>query len=89
MPHTDRVKQKHFKPCKFIPKTSLLEEAGNLTSFAMMDSMACITMMQWVMDMMNHTYVSGWKVTVNTEYREELSREGDDSIIYILVFSRI
>jgi len=67
-----------------------LDEPGNLTSFAMMGSMACITMMmQWVMDMMNHTYVSGWKVTVNTEYREELSREGDDSIIYILVFSRI
>jgi len=68
----------------------LLDEPEDLTSFAMMGSMACITMMmQWVMDMMNHTYVSGWKVTVNTEYREELSREGDDSIIYILVFSRI
>jgi len=36
----------------------------------MMGSMACITMMmQWVMDMMSHTYVSGWKVTVNTENR--------------------
>ena len=60
MPHTNRVKQKHSKPCKFIPKTSLLEEAGNLTSPAMMNSMACITMMmQWVMDM-NHTHVFGW-----------------------------
>ena len=72
--HTDRVKHTHFKPCIFISKTSLLEEDGNLTSFAMMDSMACITrMMQWVLDMMNHTYVFGWKVTANTENREELS----------------
>ena len=68
---TDRVKHKHFKPCKFISKTSLLEEAGNLTSFAMMESMACTTMVQWVMDMMNHTYVFGWNDDPTNTKNEE------------------
>ena len=71
MPHTNRVKHKHFKPCKFISKTSLLEEAGNLTSFAMMESMACTTMVQWVMDMMNHTYVFGWNDDPTNTKNEE------------------
>ena len=66
---------------------SCLMRPGNLTSCAMMEDMAMINgfalMIKWVMDMMNHTYVFDWSDDpANTENREELSREGDDSIIY-------
>ena len=62
---------------------SRLMRLGNLTSYAMVEDMAMINsfalMIRW--DIVDHSHVFGWNVAAKTEKREELSSEGDDSII--------